>query len=71
MANDAISPLAEAEADSLEILFNKNPLDLTPSDLDRIIGEMRRIRAKLAASPPKATRAKADKKAELSLDDII
>lgn len=65
------SPLAEAQADSLEILFNRNPMELGPSDLDRIIGEMRRIRAKLASAPPKAARKVADKKPELSMDDII
>lgn len=66
------SPLAEAQADSLEILFNRNPTELGPSDLDRIIGEMRRIRAKLASAPSKAAGRKApDKKPELSMDDII
>lgn len=67
----AESPLAEAEADSLEVLFNRNPTDLKPGDLDRIIGEMRRIRAKLASEPTKAPRAKAEKKREISLDEIL
>lgn len=65
------SPLAEAQPDSLEVLFNRNPTDLKPGDLDRIIGEMRRIRAKLASEPAKAPRAKAEKKREISLDEIL
>jgi len=66
------SPLSEAQPDTLEILFSRNPLDLTSADKDRIIAEFRRMRAKLAAEPEKKPRAKAaEKKPEFNLDDII
>lgn len=63
------SPLAEASSDSLEVLFNRDPLNLSDADVTRIREEFRRIRKRLAEAPPKA--AKAEKKATISMDDII
>lgn len=42
--NAPTSPLDEAKPESLEDLFNKDPLELTKQDLERTVAYLRRAR---------------------------
>jgi len=39
------TPLSEVEANSLDILFSADPLDLTDNDVDKLVDEYRATRA--------------------------
>lgn len=69
-----INPLAEANPQSLDELFSRDPLSYQQQDREAIILEMRRYR-KLwaqdeAAGKTKASKAPREKKPNLSLDDL-
>jgi hypothetical protein len=65
------SPLAEANPESLQELFDKDPLQLTDPDIDRVVAELRTMRERWALTekkgkaPPKKGLATG-----LSLDDL-
>ncbi len=77
---DTKSPLAEAEPDSLDELYYKDPLDLTDSDLDKIVEDLRAKRALFVREDKEAkvqgrrrrpkTYKNAPKQGELSLDSL-
>lgn len=75
------SPLDEAKADSLEDLFNKDPLHLTEQDLERTVAYFRQARttflAQDATKVPKSAKGKAspapvkkDMDVKLTADDL-
>lgn len=61
-----------SEEPDLDVLMNRDPLDLTDPDLDRIIGYLRSQRSNYAAGDKKAGAKPKDKKpvVNLSLDDL-
>lgn len=67
------NPLAEANPESLQEIFDKDPLQLTDDDIERIVAEERSMREKWKlAERAGSTRQKAPKAvvANLSLDDL-
>lgn len=46
-----MTPLAEASPESLQELFDKDPLKLTDPDIERIVAEHRAARAKWESAP--------------------
>lgn len=77
---DKESPLAEAEPNSLDELYYRDPLDLTDSDLDKLVKELREKRTlfvkedKEARAQGRQRRSKiykdAPKRGQLSLDNL-
>jgi hypothetical protein len=58
------SPLVEAETESLDILFNRNPEDLSRADRVTIVEKLRAMRSKWASEEAEGkTRSSAVKKA--------
>lgn len=64
------SPLAEANPESLQELFDKDPLKLTDEDIDRIVAEERSMREKWKLVEKKGKAPKAQVVANISLADI-
>lgn len=64
------SPLAEANPESLQELFDKDPLQLTDDDIDRIVAEERSMREKWKLVEKKGKAPKAQVVANISLADI-
>ena len=74
------SPLAEAEPDSLDELYYKDPLDLTNYDLDKIVEDLRTKRMLFIKEDREAkdqgrkrrpkTYKNAPKQGELSIDSL-
>lgn len=64
------SPLAEASPESLQELFDKDPLQLTDEDIDRIVAEERSMREKWKLVEKKGKAPKAQVVANISLADI-
>lgn len=64
------SPLAEANPESLQELFDKDPLQLTDEDIDRIVAEERSMREKWKLVEKKGKAPKAQVVANISLADI-
>jgi hypothetical protein len=85
MSEPSAEPLAEAQVDSLEELFSRDPLHLTDNDVDKITASLRAQRrnwevkenAPKAPKAPKQTAAQKkvkaldlDKKLDISFDDL-
>lgn len=51
-------------------LFARDPIDLTNQDLDEIIAKYREARAQFEAKPQREPKAKKEKPAPISLDDL-
>ena len=65
------SPLTEADPQSLNILFDKDPLELTDQDIDAIVAELRKARTEWATEESSKSKSKASKvTANLSLEDL-
>ena len=62
------SPLLEASPDSLQELFDKDPLQLTSQDIDRIVAELRSQRERFVQAERKGKRQAAPK--NISLADL-
>lgn len=70
---DQTSPLREAEPESLNTLFDRDPLSLTTQEVDYIVQKMREGRERWAKEEAeKASRGKKSKPADpnMSLDDL-
>lgn len=65
MAN---SPLLEAQAESLQELFDKDPLSLTDSDVEKIVTELRAQRGRWQIAEKKGKKVSAPK--NITLDDL-
>lgn len=63
------SPLQEADPASLQELFNRDPLSLTDSDIDRIVTELRAQRARWEQGQ-RAKRVPAQNAVALDLSDL-
>jgi hypothetical protein len=66
------SPLAEANPESLQEIFDKDPLKLTDDDIERVVAEERAMREKWKASERAGSTRKPPKQEvpNLSLDDL-
>jgi hypothetical protein len=62
------SPLAEADASSLQELFDKDPLLLTDSDIEKIVTELRAQRGRWVLAEKKGKKKEAPK--NISLADL-
>lgn len=62
------SPLTEAQPESLQELFDKDPLSLTDSDVEKIVTELRAARALWVKAEAKGKKVAAPK--NLSLADL-
>jgi hypothetical protein len=62
------SPIKQVNPNSLESLFNKNPLELTDAEIDQIVAAERA--ARLNWKPEEKKKAKADAPSTLSLSDL-
>lgn len=62
------TPLAEAEAESLQELFDKDPLKLTRDDIETIVSELRAQRERFAKAEAKPKKQAAP--ASLSIEDL-
>ena len=66
--NSPVSPLAEAQPESLQELFDKDPLLLTDPDVERIVTELRKARDLWAVAEKKGKKVAAPK--NISLSDL-
>ncbi len=66
----ADSPLAEPSALSLDELFQRDPLSLSDRDIDTIVEELRRSRAKFNLVEKEKVTGKKSASPQLSLDDL-
>lgn len=66
----AESPLSKVTKDSLQMLFNKNPKDMTDGEVEEICKKLREQRTAfmLEEAKPKRSKIKADP--NLSLEDL-
>lgn len=65
------SPLQEADPASLQELFDRDPLSLTDSDIDRIVTELRAQRARWEqGQSARAKKAPAQNAVALDLSDL-
>lgn len=67
------SPLAEANPDSLQELFDRDPLELTDADVERIVTELRDQRSRWVKAEAKGKKQAAPKSlslADLDLSDL-
>lgn len=64
------SPLAEAEPNSLQELFDKDPLNLTDPDIERIVTELRAQRDRWVKTEAKTGHKKKAAPANISLADL-
>ena len=62
------SPLLEAQAESLQELFDKDPLQLTDSDVEKIVTELRAQRGRWLIAEKKGKSKSAPK--NITLDDL-
>lgn len=62
MATSPANPIAEADFESIDRLFNKDPQFLTEEDLQAIVAKLRSGRGKWLHETEKKTRAAAGKK---------
>lgn len=62
------SPLAEASPESLQELFDKDPLELTDHDVERIVAELREQRGRWTQAEKKGKKVAAPK--SISLADL-
>lgn len=69
---EAQSPLAEVQPQTLGELFSRDPLSLSDQDIDKIVEELRRQRAKWqeAEATGRKSAAKAAAPSHISLADI-
>ena len=63
-----MNPLAEASSESLQELFDKDPLQLTDNDIHRIVAELREQRDRWIKAEAKGKKKAAP--ASLSLEDL-
>lgn len=63
------SPLTEADPASLQELFNRDPLSLSDSDIDRIVSELRSQRARWEQGQ-RTKKAPAQNAVALDLSDL-
>lgn len=62
------SPIQLIDPNSLEAIFNKNPLELSDAEIDRIV-EVERA-ARLNWKPEEKKKSKVDADPKLSLEDL-
>jgi protein tyrosine phosphatase len=63
------SPLAEANPESLQEIFDKDPLSLTDDNIEQVVQELRAQRDKWELAEKK-TKAKAQVVSNISLEDL-
>lgn len=66
------SPLTTVKADSLDVLFNLDPDDMSDEHVQKIVDALRADRERFLASPEKAPKAEKKKAADLNItiDDL-
>ena len=62
------SPIQQVKPDSLEAIFNKNPLELTDEDIAKIVEAERT--ARLNWKPEEKKKSKVDAPSNLTLGDL-
>lgn len=62
------SPITQVNPNSLEAIFNKNPLELTDAEIDKIV-EVERT-ARLNWKPEEKKKSKVDAAPTLKLEDL-
>lgn len=71
MSTDLQSPVTEAKIESLQELFDKDPMDLSEQDIDRIVLELRKARVEFIEKEKAPKKAKIQPPSTpLSLTDL-
>ena len=80
--NGSLSPLSEVDPHSLDVLFAKDPTELSDSEIEKIVAKLEDDRLKFMANPetgaePKKTRSpanlskKIDMPTDISTEDLL